>query len=109
MPSETYEVFKNASADPVEHYYDKGHRAYDQEAKEFFEDFLKKNNIDPSKMTSEEAKQCLNEFKNSDNPKIKDYLDFLKREGGLIRTPAIACPICFILDHAPPDPSQPDS
>lgn len=103
LPKEAYSVFKNATTDPVEHYFDKGHRAYNAEAQKFFDQFLKDKNIDPTKMTSEQAQQCLDEFKQSDQPSIKDYLEFLKRGGGRFRSPLIICPLCIILENHNPD------
>jgi RHS repeat-associated protein len=99
LPAETKEIFDRATTGPVEHYFDKGHRQYNKAAREFFEEFLKRNNIDPSKMTPEQAKQCLDELKKSQEPSIKDYLEFLKRGGGRFRNPFLSCPLCEVFKY----------
>lgn len=59
--------------------------------------FLEENKIDPTKMTAEEAQQCVDAVKRSKRPPIETFLKFLKGGGGVFRAPLLLCPACGVL------------
>ncbi|WP_232137466.1 RHS repeat-associated core domain-containing protein [Luteimonas fraxinea] len=102
FPPEARRVFQRSTTGKVTHYYDRGHRSYNQAVGTYVDDFIRRNNIDPSKMTAQQAQQCVDEVKASQQPDIKNYLEHLRGGGGLFRVPMI-CLFCSILLPMPED------
>lgn len=65
---------------PDPHGWSKGHDAYNIATKEFGDKFCRANNIDPGKMTTQEARNLVHEITESEDPRIRGFLD---RETGL--------------------------
>ena len=76
LPDETRNVFDEATTGPVPtrgHRWDDAHRKYNDAVGELTKDFMAKNNIEPEKMTPEQARSLLKAVKESTNPRIRDY------------------------------------
>jgi RHS repeat-associated protein len=72
IPPEASKIFDKGTTGPLTlHQYDGPHRLYNQGAKELWERLLKERNIDPSKMTPDQAKDILEEFKKCPDQKMK--------------------------------------
>lgn len=76
--SEALEVFKNETTGPLKvpesNYYDRMHRENNKGVEEELDRFLKENKIEPSKMTSDEAKAFVNRVKASRDPRIRAFI-----------------------------------
>jgi len=101
FPPETQKVFDKGTTDPVTHYFDKGHRAYNKAVQEAVDKFLKDHNINPEDMTPEQATECIRSIEKSQEPSIMDYLNFLRNGGGLFRAPILFCPLCSYIMTTP--------
>ena len=77
LPPETRAVFDQATTgpllDPSSNLFDKEHRAYNDAVGEKFDRFLKTNQINPEKMTPDQARAFLGEIFISEDPRIRDF------------------------------------
>jgi hypothetical protein len=77
LSDEARAVFKQAKTgpllDPSSNFYDKEHRAYSAAVKDLFDRYLETKQIDPAKMTSEQAREFLGEIFTSEDPRIRTF------------------------------------
>lgn len=76
LPEETRKVLDDATTGPVPtrgHKWDDAHRKYNDAVNDLTKDFMAKNNIEPEKMTPDQARALLEEVRTSSNPRISDY------------------------------------
>lgn len=85
LPQETRRVFDQGSTGKLPngrtdidgvlkgHYWDEEHRQYTAATRELSERFLKERDIEPSRMTPDQAKDLLKEIRETDNSRIRDY------------------------------------
>jgi hypothetical protein len=66
--------------DPRPHAWSKGHSDYNIATKELGDRFCRANNINPDKMTADQARNLIHEITESEDPRIREFLD---RETGL--------------------------
>jgi hypothetical protein len=76
LPQETEKVFEDATTGPL---YDdrtnrnnREHRIYNQTVKELFHRFTEANDIEPQRMTPDEARRFLKEVQDSRDPRIRN-------------------------------------
>ena len=58
---------------PISHSWNKAHRDYNKAVEELSNSFLSRNDITPRTMTPSQAKQLLEEIRNSSDPRISDF------------------------------------
>jgi hypothetical protein len=77
LPAETRKVFDQATSGPLgdssSNRYDKPHRIYNGAVKELFEKFIANNEIEPSRMTPDQARDFLDHVVKSPDPRIRDF------------------------------------
>jgi hypothetical protein len=77
LPPETQAFFDDATTgpllDPSSNWFDKEHRAYNDAIEEEFDHFLKTNNIDPAKMTPDQAGEFLDQVFRSGDSRIQGF------------------------------------
>jgi hypothetical protein len=58
---------------------DKAHREYSKATEEFMDQFMKENNIKPEEMTPDQARSMLKAIRESQDPRIRNYRQFIQR------------------------------
>ena len=84
LSAEAKAVFDKATTGPLQsgpHGWSKGHEQYNKAATEYFERFLRVNDIKPETMTEDQAKAFVDSIKRSTDPRIRDFnLNIYRRE-----------------------------
>jgi len=76
LPEETRKVFEKSTTGPVPtrgHRWDDAHRRYNKAVEQLTQDYLRENNIQPEKMTPEQARSLIKAVRQSTNPAIRNY------------------------------------
>jgi hypothetical protein len=77
LPPETREVFEEAKTgrlyDIQSNKFDAQHRRYNDAVSELFEDFAKRNGVQPERMTPDQARSFRGEVLTSQDPRIRNY------------------------------------
>lgn len=85
LPQETRRVFDQATTGKLPlgrhevdgalrgHHWDEAHREYNRAVRELSGRFIKERDIDPSRMTPEQASDLLKEVRESEDRRIRDY------------------------------------
>lgn len=75
LPNSVKEIFNRSTIKPAgRHGWSRAHARYNSAVDDLFDGFCKSNKIDPSKMTDQNAKDFIEEIRNSDIPAIRDFL-----------------------------------
>ncbi len=75
LPAETRKVFDDATTGPlrVVHGWDEPHANYNAATNDLLDRFMKTNNIDPERMTPDQARSLLKEIQESHDPRIRNF------------------------------------
>ena len=84
LPADAKNVFNRATTGPIPggHGWDKPHADYSRAVSEHMDDWIRRNNIDPSKMTSQQADDFLAEISKSKDPRISGFIKSLEKKMG---------------------------
>ena len=70
-----WNIFNSATTGQLSnHGWSKEHKQYNEAVRDLWDNYLRTNRIDPSKMTAEQANRFLDQIKNATDPRIKDFL-----------------------------------
>lgn len=85
LPEETRRVFDQATTGPLQngrtnvdgamkgHFWDRGHREYNEAVSELSERFVQDRGIEINRMTPEQAGDLLKEIRETEDPRIRNY------------------------------------
>ena len=92
--SEAQKMFEDMTTDTAErHGWSREHKDYNKYTKDLADDYCKKNGIDKSKMTPDQARRMVDSL--ADDDRVKDFLEKIAPWlRGLLRAPMLMCPAC---------------
>jgi RHS repeat-associated protein len=84
LPAETLKVFDEATSGPIPggHGWSKEHKQYSDAVGDMWNEWIRKNGIDPTRMTPDRAREFLDMVASSNDPRISGFLNSIEKSIG---------------------------